>query len=220
MQPVNDLTMAIMAGALPVQARAVEPPQSVDEATGRVVNALFRELQSCFPAWRQAWPTDMAMASAKKTWIKGFAAAGIVRMEQIKFGVDQCRQKTGDFIPSVGTFIELCQPTPEMLGLPSAEKAFNEACRNAHPSMANIAKWAHPAVYHAACESGFYSLNRLPMDASRKLFERNYAIAVRWVLEGKSLRAIPLALPETVSTRTPEVGRAALAALRKGVGRG
>ena len=212
MKSANQLTAPIMAGNLPAASGGGEPP-SIDSGSAKVVNALFRELQSCFPAWRQAWPTDDAMAAAKKTWIKGFAAAGITSIEQIKYGIEQCRLMPTDFMPSVGKFIELCKPTPEMLGLPSIEKAYNEACRKAHPSAAG-AQWSHPAVYHAACESGFYNLNTLPMDASRKLFDRNYAITVRMVLEGKPLKEIPMALPESVTTRTPEVGRAALAALR------
>lgn len=211
MKSANQLTAPIMAGNLPAVGGG-EPP-SIDNGSAKVVNALFRELQSCFPAWRQAWPTDDAMAAAKKTWIKGFAAAGITSIEQIKYGIEQCRMMPSDFIPSVGKFIELCKPTPEMLGLPSIEKAYNEACRKAHPS-ASGAQWSHQAVYHAASESGFYNLNTLPMDASRKLFDRNYAITVRMVLEGKPLKAIPMALPESVTTRTPEVGRAALADLR------
>lgn len=211
MKNANELTAPIMAGKLPATGGG-EPPR-IDSGSAQVVNALFRELQACFPAWRQAWPTDEAMATAKKTWIKGFAAAGINTLEQIRYGIEQCRLMPSDFMPSVGRFIELCKPTPEMLGLPTADKAFDEACRKAHPAMQG-SKWSHQAVYHAAAESGFYNLNTLPMDASRKLFERNYAIACRMLIEGKPLRAIPLALPESVTTRTLEVGRAALAALR------
>ena len=213
MKSANQLTAPIMAGNLPAASGGGEPP-SIDNGSAKVVNALFRELQSCFPAWRQAWPTDDAMAAAKKTWIKGFAAAGITSIEQIKYGIEQCRMMPSDFIPSVGKFIELCKPTPEMLGLPAIDKAFDEACRKAHPAMAG-AKWSHQAVYHAASESGFYNLQTLTMDASRKLFERNYAIACRLLLDGKPLKAIPLALTSSVDSRvTPEVGRAALAALR------
>lgn len=213
MKSANELTAPIAAGNLPAVPATTEP-KSVDQDSARVVNALFRELQSIFPAWKQAWPTDDAMAAAKKTWIKGFAADRITSIEQIRFGIEQCRKLSSDFIPSVGKFIELCKQTPEMLGLPSIEKAFDEACRKAHPAMSG-AKWTHQAVYHAASESGFYNLNKLPMDACRKLFDRNYAIACRMVLEGKQLKSMPLALPETVDgRRAPEVGNAALAALR------
>jgi hypothetical protein len=109
----------------------------------------------------------------------------------------------------------MCEPSPADFGLPDEEKAYREACRNAHPCMAGITKWSHNAVYHAAVEAGFYNLNTLPMSASRKLFERNYAITVRMVMAGEQLKSMPLALPETVSARTtPEVGQSALAKIR------
>ncbi|MFD2405476.1 replication protein P [Azorhizophilus paspali] len=195
-----------------VQIGPKTAPRQIDKGTATVVNALFSELQSIFPAWRQAWPNDKALESAKKTWIKGFMAAGINRIEQIKFGVERCRQSGADFAPSVGKFVAWCQPTPEMLGLPCADRAYREACANAHPAASR--DWSHPAVHHAACETGFYELSSLPEERSRKLFERNYAATVSMVLAGEPLREIPKALPERVSVCTPEVGRSALAGLR------
>lgn len=219
MKKANELTAPIAAGNIPAYVGKPQELKTVDTGTAQVVNALFRELQACFPAWKQAWPTDEAMAAAKKTWIKGFAADGITTIEQIRLGIEQCRRSESDFMPSVGRFIVMCKPTAESLGLPSEDAAYREACRNAHPSMTG-AKWSHAAVFHAAKACGFYNLNTLSMTDSRKLFNRNYAITVRDVLDGKPLKEIPLALPESVKGRiTPEVGRAALAALR-GVCRG
>lgn len=118
--------------------------------------------------------------------------------------------------PSAPQFRAMCEnKTPEAFGLPSEDQAYREACRNAHPGMAGIAKWAHEAVYHAAKETGFYNLNTLKMADSRKLFLRNYAIACRMVMGGEKLRPMPLALPAEVSgRRTEAVGRAALDAIR------
>lgn len=118
--------------------------------------------------------------------------------------------------PSAPEFRCLCEnKTPEAHNLPTMDQAYREATRNAHPSMAGITKWSHGVVYHAATETGFYNLNSLPMDVSRKLFERNYTITVRDYLDGKPLKAMPLALPEKVDGRsTPAVGRAALDAMR------
>lgn len=118
--------------------------------------------------------------------------------------------------PAAPEFRCLCEnKTPEAHNLPTMDQAYREATRNAHPSMAGITKWSHGVVYHAATETGFYNLNNLPMDVSRKLFERNYTITVRDYLDGKPLKAMPLALPEKVDGRsTPAVGRAALDAMR------
>lgn len=118
--------------------------------------------------------------------------------------------------PSAPEFRSMCENrTPEAFGLPDEDKAYREACRNAHPSMAGISKWTHNAVYHAAKETGFYNLNTLKMADSRKLFLRNYAIAYRMVMDGEELKPMPKALPEKVDgRRTEAVGRAAIDALR------
>jgi hypothetical protein len=102
-----------------------------------------------------------------------------------------------------------------MLGLPEVGKAYREACRNSH--FAADQRWSHPAVHHAACETGFHELRSLPEERSRQLFERAYAVTVRMVLAGEPLREIPKALPASVSVSTPDVGNAALAALRRRV---
>lgn len=211
MRNVKDLIPSATSGKH-VSAEVAQQPRSVDPGTASVVNSLFAELQCIFPAWKQAWPDEDSLKAAKRSWIKGFMAAGINSLEQIRFGIQQCRQSGGEFAPSVGRFIKWCEPTPEMLGLPDAAKAYREACANAHPAADR--KWTHPAVHHAACETGFYELASLTEERSRALFDRNYAITVRMVLTGQPLREIPLALPETVSVRTEEVGRSALDRLR------
>jgi hypothetical protein len=208
----------IAAGLTPENLPATLPTvpalaRDVDPGTAEVVNALFRELQSIFPAWKQAWPTTRALDAAKRSWIKGFMSARISTIEQIRLGIEQCRQHGGDFAPSVGRFVKWCQPTPEMLGLPPLERAYAEACRNSHP--AADGQWSHPGVYHAACETGFHALRTQSEEVSRRLFERSYVATVRMLLAGEPLREIPKALPKAVTVRTPEVGRAALAGLRQ-----
>lgn len=190
-----------------------------DAGTVQVINALFRELMAIFPAWKQAWPDQEAINAAKATWTKAFMAERITKIEQIRFGIEQCRKVRSDFAPSVGKFINLCQPTPEMLGIPPLKAAFREACRNAHPAMAGHANWSHDAVWHAAKECGFESLNRLETSLALKLFERNYVITLRRMVDGLPLQKMPLALPEKVVIRTEAVGRNALADLRKSLRR-
>ncbi|MEN5029119.1 replication protein P [Pseudomonas sp. Ps21-P2] len=200
---------------LPNVPSAEVVPLKIDAGTVQVINALFRELMAIFPAWKQAWPDQAAVDAAKATWTKAFMAENITRIEQIRFGIEQCRKLGSDFAPSVGKFIKLCQPTPEMLGIPSLEKAFREASRNAHPSMAGQGRWSHQAVWHTAKECGFEPLNRLESSLAMKLFERNYVITVRRMIEGLPLQVMPLALPARAEARrTPDIGNKALAELR------
>lgn len=196
-----------------------DEPTNIDEAAGRVVNALIKELKAIFPAWRQAWPDDNDLKAYKRSMTKGFIAERITNIEQIRFGVEACRQLPSDFVPSVGRFIAMCRPGPELLGLPSEDEAYAEAARNAYPSGGSVV-WSHPAVAHAAREVGLYNLSTMPLKASRMLFCRAYEIVCRRVANGEPLRPILVGLPESVEgRRTPEVGKAALDKLR-GVVRG
>ncbi|TYO83344.1 Replication protein P [Pseudomonas sp. CK-NBRI-02] len=187
----------------------------LNRKTAAVINDLFRDLRSICTGWKQAWPDRETYNASKKQWLTAFLEAGINSADQLQFGLMHCRQSVMPFIPSPGEFIQWCQPSPEMLGLPTLGAAFREACRNAHPAMAGQGKWSHDAVWHAAKESGFENLNKLPEDASSKLFERNYTIAVRRLMAGEPLQKMPLALPAKVAARrTPQIGNDALAAIR------
>lgn len=183
------------------------------------INELFKELRSIRSAWRQAWPDKETYRASKQQWFQAFIEEGICTQGQIDFGMTQVRKQAGDFIPSPGQFIEWCKPTPEMLGLPPLAAAHREACRNAHPGMAGQGKWSHDAVWHAAKECGFESLNKLDTGLSLKLFERNYTITIRRLLDGLPLQAMPKALPAQAQAKiTPEVAQGALAKLRATLG--
>lgn len=187
----EDLPSA-MAGykppALPVMPKTL-PPGTVD-----VVNALFKELQAIFPAWKQAWPTDAALSTAKRSWIKAFIVAEINTLEQIRFGIERCRSLGTDFAPSVGKFITLCQPTPEMLGIPPHDKAFREALVNAHPSRFGNRTWSHPAVRHAALQCEMHNLGDLVPEKASKVFDRAYDITIRMLMQGKPLEDIAIGI--------------------------
>jgi hypothetical protein len=217
----NDLWAGAKSGEL---MPAFEDPRTLQVAEQQntlvmAINELFKELRSIRSAWRQAWPDKETYQSSKRQWFQAFVEAEICTQGQINFGMSQVRKQPGDFIPSPGQFIEWCKPSPEMLGLPPLAKAHREACRNAHPGMAGQGNWSHDAVWHAAKECGFENLNRLAVDLSLKLFERNYSIAVRRILAGLPLQSMPLAVTHhQKASCTPEVARAALDELRKSRG--
>lgn len=196
---------------------SVQAQQDQARETGKVINQLFRQLRSIRTAWRQAWPDKKAYIESKATWLQAFIENGICTQEQIDIGLIRCRAEPSDFIPSVGKFIQGCVPTPEMLRppLPSVEVAYNQAMRNCHPAMRSVAKWFHPAVYHATAAAGFHSLPLLSRELGLASFERRYLEQVRKVWMGESLGAVPVAeLPAPMKERTPAIGNQALADLR------
>ncbi len=175
MKPVNELMKTM--GNLP----AVEvAPLRIDTGTADVVNALFKELQAIFPAWRQAWPDDEALKAAKRSWIKAFMAQGITQIEQIRFGIEKCRKLQKPFAPSVGEFIAMCQPTPEDFGMPAGPDAWLEAL---------LGTYSHEAVRLAARETGLFDLRAARQEDKglRERFNRNYEIILRRAIAGQPL---------------------------------
>jgi uncharacterized protein YoaH (UPF0181 family) len=176
MKPVNQL-MAGMGNLPPVEA---QEQLHVTPDTTEVVNGLFRRLRGIFPAWRQAWPSTEALASAKEEWIKEFAAQGIRTLEQIEFGIQKCRRLKKPFAPSVGEFIAMCTPSPEDFGMPVAADAWVEAL---------MGIYSHEAVKLAAEATGLFDLRAAKQEdkSLRARFERNYEVILRRAQEGKPL---------------------------------
>lgn len=172
------------------------PPQTaqpdVSEHAAQLVNLIFRELVGIFPAWKQAFADPEVLASAKRNWTKGFITHGVVHVEQVRKGLNKARGMDKDFVPSVGTFIQWCQPQPEDVGLPSPAMAYREACDHSHNPMQ--AHWSHEGVKVAAQETGYFELKTRTEAEVFPLFKRNYAIVTRRVLAGESLNEIPKAL--------------------------
>ncbi|MCF4997362.1 replication P family protein [Pseudomonas syringae] len=196
---------------------SIQAQQDRARETGKVINQLFRQLRSIRTAWRQAWPDKKAYMESKATWLQAFIENGVCTQEQIDIGLVRCRAEPSDFIPSVGKFIQGCVPTPEMLNppLPGVEAAYNQAMRNCHPAMRSVAKWFHPAVYHATAAAGFHSLPLLSRELGLISFEKRYMEQVRKVWMGEQLGPVPVAeLAAPKPERNPEVGNSALAELR------
>lgn len=171
-----------LATAAPYQAPAQTVTQLgvVDDATGEVVERLFRQLQAIFPAHKQAWPDDKAKAAAMRNWTMGFMAAGIRTLEQIRYGIEQCRKSGSPFAPSVGQFIGWCTPGPEAFGLPASADAWVEAL---------MAVYSHEGVKIAAIATGLFDLRVAKQEDKglRQRFDHNYAVVIRRAQEGQPL---------------------------------
>lgn len=85
-----------------------EKPNDQESFAARVINQIFDELQSIFPAWRNALPNDKAVALAKRNYVKAMISGGVVSMAQVRTGLDRARQEETDFFPSCGKFVAWC----------------------------------------------------------------------------------------------------------------
>lgn len=215
----GDVAKNLTASPVALAAPAAGTRVQIDPQTRAVVEDLFGRLKGIYPAWKQAWPSDDEFAASKREWIAEFMLSGIRDLSQIRYGLRVARaQHDQPFVPPVGVFVAWCF-SPEAFGLPDLEAAYKQALRNTHPSQAGHCKWSHPAVYHASVAAGWYSLQRLERHLGLKRFEAKYLEQCKKIGRGEALEPVPVAaLPEHAGPSTPEVGRAALAALKKRVG--
>lgn len=179
MKPVRDITEHLDPPAALAKIPAVQPVR-IDPATAHLVNQVFAKLQGIFPAWRQAWPDDHALRSAKREWIGGFVQAGINSDTQLAWGFQGARRSRKDFVPSVGVFVEWCKPSAADMGLPCESDAWHQAL---------LGQYAHAAVRIAAEATSTFDLRTAKQGdkALRQRFERNYAIVMRRAQTGQPL---------------------------------
>lgn len=175
------------------------------------INQLFAELELAYHnQFHKAFAQEGSLNLAKKYWLASLADFS---PEVIRRAVRYLVQSQ-EFLPSVAGMIAACENGQVLFGLPSAEDAYREACLAPEPKALHT--WSHPAVYHAARETGWFALANEIQSQVFPQFEYHYSQVCRRVMRGEDLQVpTPKALPETVHTPlTPEQNKAKLKALR------
>lgn len=135
-------------------------------------------------------------------------------LSEIQSGVRKSKDFTGYF--TIPKFRELCKISPSEFGLPDVRRAFNECF---HGGFGFDREWSHPAVYHAARETGSFEMKTLETNQLFPLFKHNYEEMVRRVMSGETLdmpvqKAIPAKIEIPLTPEQEEASRAkALAVL-------
>ncbi|MFM2482770.1 replication protein P [Celerinatantimonas sp. YJH-8] len=178
----------IKPSAFEGEAEVSRAPSTTD---GSFFIEVWRQLKVAFPAWRQAFPTKAAEQAAKRVWLIALIENGVTQEQSIQMGLRMARQLEIPFFPSPGQFIKWCQPTPEMLGLPSLEQAYRQALtlRPTH------------AVVKAAIRATKFERGILPEARFHAVFERAYTIICRRYARGEPIdSAVSAALSEQAET--------------------
>lgn len=165
--------------------------KQVSENAKSVIDELFEELKSCYPAWKQAFGDKETWLAAKRTWTKAFIENNISTTEQVSTGLKLARKGDNPFWPSVGQFIKWCDGSSI-----DTTEAFNAMIKR-KPSN-GIAEW------QTRQEVGFRCAKQLPEDKARKLFAETLNRNMAKVRSGE------LPEPEIVEAQieSPEVHRA------------
>jgi hypothetical protein len=160
------------------------------------INQIFAELRLAYHnQFLRAFPNDRELTMAKQLWLHAMADIPPVRL---RAGVRRAI-RSSDYLPTIHSLRNFCNPKPDELGLPDAHAAYVEACRAPLPKISQI--WSHPIVYHAGKNSDWFFLANSPESYAFPVFKRNYELLIERVLNGDALDTpIPKGLPEEIGT--------------------
>ena len=163
------------------------------------INQVFAELKLAYHnQFYKAFPNGDELGMAKQLWLNALCDLSPARL---RAGVRRAI-KNSEFLPSVHSLREFCDPKPHELGLPDTHAAYIEACRA--PSPKHDAHWSHPIVYRAGLESDWFFLANNPESVTFPVFKRNYELLIERLLNGEQLDVpLPKALPEEISAPLP-----------------
>jgi replication protein P len=159
------------------------------------INQIFTELELAYHnQFRRAFPDATQLGMAKQLWLHTLCDLSPLRL---RAGVRRAI-KSSEYLPSLHTLREYCDPQPQELGLPDVHAAYIEACRAASPKREQ--RWSHAIVYRAGMESDWFFLANNPESVALPVFKRNYELLIERLLNGENLDVpIPKALPEEIS---------------------
>lgn len=139
-----------------------ELSDNINDQVRELVDSVFIQLGSIFPAWKNAWrgkndqETARNISSVKREWVKAFYENNINSVELVRNGLVMARKSDSDFIPSCGKFVKWCQQ-PE-----DATESFDRFIER------------KPALDHAESltrnKVGFQCRGQLPENKARKLW--------------------------------------------------
>ncbi len=185
---VTDINQARKAGEVHVFSELATEDQA------RIINGVFSELRNAFPGQFLKY-CDRISGWEDSERKRLFNDEDFRRLtaRQIKNGLT--RACKGEFLPSVGRLIQCCQPDLNELGLPDAERAWQEACNHSHEVIQH--RWSHEAVYLAGRRVGWHAIRSASGDHQvqrlKKIFSDAYQQLVDDTIRGADLRGEAIA---------------------------
>ncbi len=201
MEDIGDL---MQKAELKIKQAGEQQQKPLDNAIVELVNQLFAFFYSICRGFEKQYHDPKRLNMEKTQWMKAFQDEKIFTREQVEHGIKQARRVTPIYTPTIGQFLDWCTPTNEALGVPPLDRAYDEACRNSHPSADKI--WTHKLVQHAWKLTGSYFLSTSARSSTYPVFQRNYEIAIREWRAGKTIADIeaPIAITKQADPQQSE----------------
>jgi|GEM_PF-2293344 len=156
----------------------------ITEQTIEFVNRVMKTILANSPAWTMSLKGSESIDDYRQQLVKAFIENDIFQMAQVELGLKRIRKEPTNFLPSVGQFISWCSPSPEAIGCPDVNDAYQEACRYRY-SRKTI---SHPCVAYALAKITMFELSNKVESETKPRFEKLYQEGVELFYFGDSLK--------------------------------
>ena len=79
-----------------------QPNEKQDNAAiANIVNELFNRFGAIFPSMKNVFKSTEQLNQTKKQWVLGFIDSKINTIDQLEFGLKQCRLADKEFMPTI-----------------------------------------------------------------------------------------------------------------------
>lgn len=164
-----------------------------------MVNMLFARLHHIYThKFESAYGDEDTMKYAKREWAMVLAD---FPLRAVELTIDAIRVRYA-WPPTIAEFLATLSEVAKPADLPEARDAYQQACFVGNSPLTQY--WSHPAVYHAARQTGFFRLRTEPEQQVWPIFQQHYQTLTLRLCKGESLE-IPEApaLPPPADTGPP-----------------
>lgn len=183
----KEMLSTIQKGSLQTEYNQHQLQGGITDNAKILVDKVFDQLGSIFPAWKQAWPDNDSMSKAKREWVKSFVENGVNSVDHLREGFRMARSSNSDFLPSPGKFSKWCVQSDF-----DVDGAYMRFVKREKPE--------NEVEQITRGEIGFNCRAASDKDA-KKIFERQYTLNYQKWLKG-ALRASEQKLISTHSSAT------------------
>ena len=158
------------------------------------INAMFTQFQLAFHnQFHKAFANDEQITMAKQLWLNSLCD---LPPERLMAGTRRAIRES-EYLPTIHTIRNFCDPTANQLGVPDAHLAYLEACRAPSPKAEQ--SWSHPIVYLAGQASDWFFLASAVEAKAFPVYRQNYEILLERLKAGEELTApVPKAIPASI----------------------
>lgn len=187
----NQMQAVIKKGQMQ-QVKQNHQQAPIDDSAKRLVDKVFEQLKSIFPAWQYAWKDAKAIDAAKIEWTKAFMESNVRSVDQLKEGFKHARASESDFLPSSGKFIQWC----------------NKSLCDAYPAYLRFVNRQEPINEVEKMTRGEigYNCRSLSSEKAERLWSKHYKINYQKWIDGDVNYDTPL-LTENVAAKPTDTMR-------------